>query len=80
MGPCHTRLCERGRTQYTQKLNSTAEMTQLAKKPNWIGESLGQEKTNLRCGHRTTQAHGKMRGTQKIQREIFSIATNQNYK
>jgi hypothetical protein len=79
MAPCHTRLRERGRTQYTQKPNSTAETTQLAENPNRSVNLSGEEKTNLRCGHRTTQAHGKMRGTRKIQREIFSIATNQNY-
>jgi hypothetical protein len=37
-------LRERGRTQYTQKLNSTAEMTQLAKNPTGLVNLSGRRK------------------------------------
>jgi hypothetical protein len=63
-----------------QDLDSTPRQRQtdsVCRKPNWIGEPLGQEKTNLRCGHRITQAHGKMRGTRKIQKRDFFPNCNQ---
>jgi hypothetical protein len=63
-----------------QDLDSTPRQRQtdsVCRKPNWIGEPLGQEKTNLRCGYRITQAHGKMRGTRKIQKRDFFPNCNQ---